>query len=143
MCGSDHAPVLRLPGPGSRGAIGHTDPALNTDRCRVASHRPRIATHPLNRGPSSSIRWKLRKPAIAQTSNALDHRLDPWSTTAEPHGNGTLDRQRVESRVADVVPASMEIDHVLGPQSPQHGKLFFRAFATIMEILAERFVLHV
>src|SRR5262249_51155471 len=101
---------------------------------------PRIATHALKRGPPHVIRRKLREPAIRQTSNAFDHCFDPRSPTTKPQGNGTLDRQRVEASVTDMVPAPMEIDHFLRPQGPHHGNLFLRALATIVETLTQSLI---
>src|SRR5215813_10826906 len=142
MCRSKSTPVLSLLGPSIWCAIGQANAPFDTDGRWITSGSPRVATHAFKRGPSHVIRRKLREPAIRQTSNAFDHRFDPRPPTTKPQGNGTLDRQRIEASVANVVPAPMEIDHVLRPQRPHHGNLFLRALAPIMEILTQSLILH-
>src|SRR5262249_19178560 len=139
---SESTPVLCLLRPGIRCAIGYANTPFDADSSWITSGSPRVAPHALQRGPPHVIRLKLREPAIRQTSNAFDHSFDPRSPTTKPQRNGTLDRQRVEASVANVVPAPMEIDHFLRPQRPHHGNLFLRALATIVEILTQSLILH-
>src|SRR5215467_859816 len=115
---SESTPVLSLLRPGIRRAIGDANAPFDTDAGWITSSSPRIATHALKCGPPLVIRRKLREPAIRQTSNAFDHRFDPRSPTTQPQRNRTLDRQRVEAGVANMVPAPVEIDHFLRPQRP-------------------------
>src|SRR5262245_60749346 len=113
---SESTPVLSLLRPGIRCAVGYANAPFDADASWITSGSPRVATHALQRGPPLVIRRKLWEPAIRQTSNAFDYRFDPRAATTKPQGNGTLDWQRVEASMANVVPASMEIDHVLRPQ---------------------------
>src|SRR6266853_3212412 len=137
---SESTPVLSLLRPGIRRAIGYANAPFDADAGWITSSRPRVATHALKRGPPLVVRRKLREPTIGQTSNAFDHRFDTRSPATKPQGNGTLDRQRVEASVANMVPAPMEIDHVLRPQRPHHGNLFLRALTTIVEILTQSLI---
>src|SRR5262249_15174407 len=121
MCRSEGTPVLSLLGPGIRCAIGQANAPFDTNGRWITSGSPRVATHALKRGPSHVIRLKLWEPAIRQTSNTFDHRFDPRSPPTEPQRNRALNRQRVEASVVNMMPASMEIDHILRPQGPHHG----------------------
>ena len=127
--------MLSLLRPGIRCAVGYANAPFHTDSSWITSGSPRVATHALKRGPPHIIRRKLWEPAIRQTSNTFDHSFYTGSPTTKPQWNGTLDRQRVEASVANVVPAPMEIDYFLRPQRPHHGNLFLRALATVVEIL--------
>src|SRR5262245_17362073 len=137
---SEGTPVLSLLCPGIWCAVGYANAPFDADAGWITSGSPRIATHALKRGSPHIIRRKLREPAIRQTSNAFDHRFYTGSPTTKPQGNRTLDRQRVEASVANMVPAPMEIDHVLRPQGPHHGNLFLRALAAIVEILTQSLI---
>ena len=44
--------------------------------------------------------------------------------------------------MGDVVPAAVEVDDLLGPQSPQHRELFLTAFAAVVKILVQGLVFH-
>src|SRR5215471_13247256 len=140
MCRSKSTPVLSLLGPGIRCAIGQANAPFDTDGRWITSGSSRVATHALKRGPSHVIRLKLWEPTIRQTANTFDHRFDPRSSSTEPQVNGTLNRQWVEASVANMVPATMEIDYFLRPQRPHHGNLFLRALATIVEILTQSLI---
>src|SRR5262245_52155775 len=137
---AEGTPGLSLLRPGIRCVVGYANAPFDADAGWVTSGSPRVAPHALKRGPPHVIRRKLWEPAIRQTSNAFDHRFYTGSPTTKPQGNGTLDRQRVEASVTDMVPAPMEVDHFLRPQGPHHGNLFLRALATIMEILTQSLI---
>src|SRR5438132_1334696 len=137
---AESTPVLSLMRPGIRRAIGDANAPFDADAGWITSSSPCVVAHALKRGPPLVIRRKLREPAIRQTANTCDHRFDTRSPTTKPQGNGTLDRQRVEASVANVVPAPVEIDYFLRPQRPHHGNLFLRALATIVEILTQSLI---
>ncbi len=91
VCRTERPPVLGLLCPCVRCAIGDAHPPFDTDAGRVTPSRPGIPVHPLQRRSSHSVWGKLWEPAVRETSNALNHRLNTWPAPTEPQGNGALE----------------------------------------------------
>ena len=87
----DSPPVFGLLRPRIRRAIGDAHPPFDADAGRVTPSSPRITAHTLQRRLSHSVRLKLWKPTIRETSNAFNHRFNAWPAATEPHWDRALD----------------------------------------------------
>jgi hypothetical protein len=61
----------------------------------------------------------IRAPAVGEARHAAQNRVG-WARRGtaphtHPNGDGTLDRQRIQAGMGDVVPLAVEVDDLLGP----------------------------
>src|SRR5262245_59934707 len=112
MRGTELLPGLSRLGPQVGIAPGEADAPFDADRRWITTRLARILSHAVQRVFSGLIGRELREPAVGQAPHALDHSLGP---AAQPEGNGTLNGEGVEAGIGDLVPATLEVHHLLGP----------------------------
>src|SRR5581483_6254883 len=127
--------LLRLGSPLVRCASGDVDPPLDPDRLRVAPCLLRPAAEALHRRLPAALERALREEAVRDSSGTANRLL---GGAADPDRNRPLDGQRVDAGARDRVPAPVEVDDRLRPESPHHLDLLLHPPPAVAEVLAQR-----
>src|SRR5207245_11690030 len=100
---------------------------------------PLLSTNLFNRRGALAIAPQQRQPADAKSSHASKRLI---VTAAKPDRYRSLDGQRIQSGVGNLVPFTLEGDQFLSPELAHDVDLFFRSPPPILKILSERFIFH-
>src|SRR5262249_49392363 len=133
-------PKRSLPTPVLLGACAAGGPDLDADCCGIAALRANESAQLLEHGECTLLgRISVWHPAVAPLG---DPRQGVVVMSAEPHGHATGRWSRVNARVVDRMPASLESDMRLRPELLHHLHLLLGAPATVVEVFVETHELH-
>src|SRR5215510_15527919 len=142
---SQRLPGLHLVTPILGVLTSQRDTPLNANSRWVTASLAGIGTH-AGEGLLAGVAWREHgKPAVSQAANAAQgcfgrNRLRRPAGT-DPDRDWTLHGQGIQTGVADLMPLSLEMHHLLRPQRAQHGNLLLTPSPTDVEILAQGLVL--
>src|SRR5262245_39631401 len=145
MRGSQHLPGLHLGEPILGLLAGQGDTPLDANSRWVTASLAGVGPH-AGEGLLAGVAWREHgKPAIGQAANAAQgcfgrNRLRR-PAGPDPDGDGTLHGQGIQTSMADLMPLSLELHHLLRPQRSQYGNLLLTASPPVVEILAQGLVL--
>src|SRR5438132_1385653 len=141
VAGAKRTPGLDAPVPFVFVQPLNADPGINTKIFAVAASLFEIAMELLNISFDPVVRWPARRhPPLTESRGALEDRL---CGTPKPDRNGTLNGQRIDAGIVNVVLCGMVRDQWLGPELTQHLDLLFDPVPTPLKFLAQRIVLDV
>jgi hypothetical protein len=145
MGGSQHLPRLHLGAPILGLLTGQGDTPLNANSRWGTASLPSVSPHARD-GLLASVTWREHgKPTIGQAANAAQNHFGRnrlcRPAGPNPDGDGTLHGQGIQTGVADLMPLSFEMHHLLRPQRAQHSNLLLTPSPTIVEILPQGLVL--
>src|SRR5262245_15834203 len=140
MGGAEVLPLTRAARPLGRSADGVGEPALDADRRGGAARLLDVVAYAAYDLPRLVARLELWKPAVGDLCHALEHGL---GHAAEPYGNGTLDRQRIDAHAIELVIGALEAHERLGPELAHDRDLLADPPAARVEVLVQRLKLGV
>src|SRR3954469_24235166 len=111
MRGSEFLPALNERSETIR-AFSVCDPTFDADLPRISSRLTGVPGNSFDRIAAFFIRCEKRKPAIAQPRQAAQRTI---VVASEPDRNRALHRQRVQTRIGDLMPSALKGDQFFSP----------------------------